>query len=145
MARSKKSQLSKKDHETPAQVGTSSSPVLETTLSLVFVLILSLIHCLDLFKEYYIFQSKIIPTKSSSSFSAISSCTPRHQDFDPSLYSIRLSTEFIWTAKILDAGKAIYLATLSTSRPNPNDMQIQISPSITNDYDEHEEFEMDFN
>jgi len=59
MAGRKKSQLAKKDHETPAQVGTSSSPVLETTLSQVFVLILSLIDCLDLFKEYYIFQSKI--------------------------------------------------------------------------------------
>jgi len=59
MAGRKKSQLAKKDHETPAQVGTSSSPVLETTLSQVFVLILSLIDCLDLFKEYYVFQSKI--------------------------------------------------------------------------------------
>jgi len=39
MAGRKKSQLAKKDHETPAQVGTSSSPVLETTLSQVFVLI----------------------------------------------------------------------------------------------------------
>jgi len=46
---------------------------------------------------------------------------------------------------MLEAGKAMYLATLQTPRPNPDDMQIQMSPSITNDYDEREEFEMDFN
>ncbi len=45
---------------------------------------------------------------------------------------------------MLEAGKAMYLATLQTPRPNPDDMQIQMSPSITNDYDEREEFEMDF-
>ena len=85
------------------------------------------------------------PTRSSSSFSAISLRTPRHQELDPSLYSIRPSTGFIWTAEMLEAGKAMYLATLQTPRPNPDDMQIQMSPSITNDYDEREEFEMDFN
>src|SRR5438046_10448064 len=46
---------------------------------------------------------------------------------------------------MLEAGKAMYLATLQRPRPNPDDMQIQMSPSITNDYDECEEFEMDFN
>ena len=46
---------------------------------------------------------------------------------------------------MLEAGKAMYLATLQMPRPNPDDMQIQMSPSITNDYDEREEFEMDFN
>ena len=85
------------------------------------------------------------PTRSSSSFSAISSRTPRHQELDPNLYSIRPSTGFILTAEMLEADKAMYLATLQTPRPNPDDMQIQMLPSITNDYDEHEEFEMDFN
>ena len=46
---------------------------------------------------------------------------------------------------MLEADKAMYLATLQTPRPNPDDMQIQMSPSITNDYDKHEEFKMDFN
>jgi hypothetical protein len=48
---------------------------------------------------------------------------------------------------MLEASKAIYLATLQTPRPapaNPDDTQIQMSPSI-NGYDEREEFEMDLN